>query len=490
MYKVDKDLLAIQEARIHLEGAKEAAKELQHFTQEELDKIVTKMATAISPYSQELAQQAVKETNYGIWQDKVLKNRFASEYLNQQLKNQHYVGVIKEDCQQKTVEIGVPIGVIVSLIPATSPVSTTIHNALIAIKAGNPIIFSPHPRAQKTIQRTVKILMEAAALAGLPEAGINCMQLVSSASTNELMTREETALIIATGIPKILPQLKAVNKPYIYGGSGNGPVFIERTCDIQQAVSDVIESRTFDNGIVSAAEQSIVLDGPIAKAVKVELAKQGAYFLSEAEAKRLVKILIKKSGELNSESVGRSAYELAKLADIAVPDTTRIFIYEQEYVSENNPFAQELFSPILALFIEPNWQDACEKCIELLMEEAKSHTLVIHSKDEQVIREFSIKKPVARVLVNTPSTLGGMGATTNLFPSLTLGSTSLGMTQTSDNISPAHLVKIRQVGYGVRQFNDCFNQKNTRNSQPCPPFKNKQQSIEEILRKIINEMKE
>lgn len=486
MYKVDKDLLAIQEARIHIEGAKEAAIELRDFTQEELDVVVNKMAIAIKPHLEELAKQAVEETHYGLCQDKLLKNRFACEYLPQQLANQRYVGVIKENYEQKTVEIGVPIGVIVAMIPATSPVSTTIHNAFIAIKSGNPIIFSPHPRAQKTIQRTVKLLKEAAIVAGLPEDGINYMKLVSSTSTNELMNHEETALTLVTGIPKLLPKLKAANKPFIYGGSGNGPVFIERTCNIQQAIHDIIESRTFDNGIVSAAEQSIVLDGPIVEQAKSELTRQGAHFLSEEEAMKLVNVLMKKNGDLNPESVGCSACELAKKAGIQVLPTTKIFIYEQAYVSENNPFAQELFSPILALFVEPNWQEACEKCIELLMEGAKSHTLVIHSNDEHVIREFSIKKPVARVLVNTPSTLGGMGATTNLFPSMTLGSTSLGIVQASDNISPEHLVRIRKVGYGVRTLNDCFNESGNQSLHS----KDTQESIEVILRKIINEMKE
>lgn len=486
MYKVDKDLLAIQEARIHLEAAKEAAIELREFSQEQLDTIVSKMATAIAPYSEELAKLAVEETNYGIWQDKVLKNRFACDYLGKHLTGKRYVGVIKEDSQEKTLEIGVPMGVIISMIPATSPVSTTIHNALIALKSGNSIIFSPHPRAQKTIQRTVRILLEAAAEVGLPEGGIAYMQLVSPTSTDELISHEETAMTIVTGVPKLLPKLKASGKPFIYGGSGNGPVFIERTCDIQQAVHDVIESRTFDNGIVSAAEQSIVLDGPIAAEVQAELKKQGGYFLSKEEANSLLGVLIKKSGDLNSESVGRSALELAEAAGLKVPTTTQLFVYQQDYVSQHNPFSQELFSPIVALFIEPNWQEACEKCIELLMEGGKSHTLVIHSKDEQVIREFAIKKPVARVLVNTPSTLGGMGATTNLFPSMTLGSTSLGIAQASDNISPKHLVRIRKVGYGIRRFEECFADNGLINSESVGD----NSSIEAILRKIINEIKE
>lgn len=488
MYKVDKDLLAIQEARIHIESAKEAANELRDFTQERLDDIVIQMAQAMMPHCQDLAKAAVSETAYGRWQDKAIKNRFSCEYMSKQLSGKRYVGVIAEDKQAKTLEIGVPMGVIVSLVPATSPVSTTIHNVLIAIKSGNSIVISPHPRAQQTIQRVVKLLKAAALAAGLPDGGINCMQLISATSTDALITHDETALTIVTGVPKLLPQLHKTGKPFIYGGSGNGPVFIERSCHLAQAISDVVESRTFDYGIVSAAEQSIVLDGPIAAQGKAELVKQGAHFLSVEEAERLQALLIKPNGQLNAESVGCSALELAKRAGIEVERHTRIFIYEQDYVSEHNPFSQELFSPIVALFIEPNWQEACEKCIELLMEGGKSHTLVIHSRDEQVIREFAIKKPVARVLVNTPSTLGGMGATTNLFPSMTLGSPSFEGVQGSDNISPEHLVRIRKVGYGVRRLEECFPEQgdestgiNEERSQP---------TIEALLRHIINEIKE
>lgn len=484
MYKVDKDLLAIQEARIKIEAAKEAAVELKNYSQEQLDLIVQKMAEAIAPYSEELAKKAVAETNYGIWQDKCLKNRFSSEFLARQLRGKRYVGVTKENSQAGTMEIGVPMGVVVSLVPATSPVSTTIHNCLIAIKSGNSLVFSPHPRAKVTIQQTVKILSEAGAAAGLPEGGLAVMQLVSPASTTALISHEDTAMTIVTGIPKLLPQLKGSGKPFIYGGSGNGPVFIERSCDIEQAVGDVIKSRTFDNGIVSAAEQSIVLDGPIADQAKLAFSKQGAHFLQGEEVNRLLALLVKPNGEINSESVGKSAKELAQLAQIEVGAETSIFICEQDYVSRYNPFAQELFSPIVALFVEPNWQEACEKCIELLMEGGKSHTLVIHSKDEEVIREFAMKKPVARVLVNTPSTLGGMGATTNLFPSLTLGSTAMGIAQASDNISPTHLIRIRKVGYGVRQFKDCFA------SEQAGVQMDKQLAIEEVLRNIINELKE
>ncbi|MDH6364080.1 acyl-CoA reductase-like NAD-dependent aldehyde dehydrogenase [Enterococcus sp. PF1-24] len=478
-YKVDKDLLSIQEARIHLELAHEAAKEMKTTSQEKLDIVIEKMIIAIQPSLADFAQQAVAETNYGIKAHKLLKNRFVCEYLAHYLQDKKYVGVVHENKADQLVEIGVPVGVVVSLIPATNPVSTTIHNILIAIKSGNAVVISPHPRAKRTIQRVVEMMQVAAESAGLPEGAISCMKLISPLGTQELFTHEATDMIMVTGVPKLLPALKKAGKPFIYGGSGNGPVFIERTCNIEKAVQQIIESRTFDNGIVSAAEQSIVLDGPIAEAVKAEFLKQGAYFMNQTEVNDLLKVLQRENGELNAESVGRSAFELAKMAKIEAPEQTRVLIYQQAYVSENNLFNREFYAPVLAMFIEPDWQLACEKCIELLMDTGKSHTLVIHSNDESVIREFSLKKPVARVLVNTPSSLGGMGATTNLIPSMTLGSANLGNMQASENISPKHLIHTRMVGYGVRELSDCLT---------TPVLNNDENSLEAILQQLIQKL--
>ncbi|WP_086347664.1 aldehyde dehydrogenase family protein [Candidatus Enterococcus clewellii] len=490
MYKVDNDLLSIQEARICIERAREAAVALLKVSQSQLDHAVEQLSKAIETHSDELAESAVEETGYGCVADKKIKNRFVCNYLPKKLRNERYVGVLCEDARNKTMDIGIPIGPVISVPPATSPTATVIHNVLIAIKAGNPIIVAPHPRAKRVIQQTMVILAEAGIAAGLPDGTIQCMQMVSLSGTKELINHEDSALTIVTGVPKLLPVVKSAAKPFIYGGSGNGPVFLERSCDVRQAVKDIIASRTFDYGIVSAAEQSIVVDSPIVEQVKAEFSKQGTYFIDRYEATQLEQVLFDQTKKIYSESVGLSAISLAKAAGIAVPKETKLLVYEQEYISETNPFTQEILCPIVAMYVEDDWQHACEKCIELLVENGRSHTLVIHSKDEAVIREFALKKPVSRVLVNTPSTFGGMGATTNLFPSMTLGSVALGNDEASDNISPRHLTHIRKVGYGVRQISDCFD-------EPLDSFATKTgkkiektdfDEIEDVIRRMIDIM--
>lgn len=238
---------------------------------------------------------------------------------------------------------------------------------------------------------------------------------------------------------------------------GNGPAFIERSANIKKAVRQIIASRTFDNGIVSASEQSIVAEGCIADEVRRELRNNGAYFMSEEEAEQLSQLFFRPDGSLNPEVVGKPALELARRSGLSVPADTKVLISEQKYVSAANPYSREKLFPVLAFFVENDWMNACEKCIELLLTEGRGHTLVIHSENEQVIREFALKKPVSRVLVNTPATLGGIGATTNLFPALTLGCGAAGGGFTSDNVSPLNLINIRKVGYGVRNLEDVTN---------------------------------
>lgn len=488
MYKVDNDLLSIQEARICIERGKEAATALMSFSQSQLDQAIELLSKAIDEYSDQLAEDAVIETGYGCLADKKIKNKFVCRYLPERLRNERCIGVLCEDRTNKTMDIGIPVGTVISIPPATSPVATTIHNVLIAIKAGNPIIVAPHPRGKKVIQKTMELLENAGMMAGLPEGTIQCMQMVSMSGTKELISHEDSALTIITGVPKLLPIVKRAAKPFIYGGSGNGPVFLERTCEVSQAVRDVITSRTFDYGIVSAAEQSIVIDGPIVEQVRTEFSKQGAYFINQEEAVKLERILFDHKKRMQPEAVGLSAVSLAKEAGILVPSETKLLIYEQEYVSESNPFTQEILCPVVAMYVEEDWQHACEKCIELLMENGRSHTLVIHSRDEAVIREFALKKPVSRVLVNTPSTFGGMGATTNLFPSMTLGSVALGSEEASDNISPRHLTHIRKVGYGVRTFPDCFDSTNHASDEIDRDEKTDFDEIEEVIKRMIEIM--
>ena len=451
---IDNDLLSIQEARIMAENAYEAQQKLATFPQEKLDGIVEAMAQAVSSHTKELAVMSAEETDYGKQQDKFIKNRFACEYLPAHLRSMRCVGVIRTDQEKQIMDVGVPMGVLVSLCPATSPVSTTIYTALIAVKSGNGVLFSPHPRAQKSISGVLDILIQAAEDCGLPEGAMAYLHTVTKAGTRELMEHKWTSLIMNTGVPGMLEDAYRSGKPVIYGGTGNGPAFIERTADIRRAVRDIIASKTFDNGIVSAAEQSVVVDSCIAAEVRREFEASGAYFMTEEEAQRLGKLFYFKDGSANSEMVGKTAEYLARRADIDVPAGTKILLAEQKYVSENNPYSKEKLCPVLSYFIEDDWMHACEKCIELLLSERQGHTLVIHSEDPDVIHQFAIKKPVGRVLVNTPAVYGSMGATTNLFPAMTLGSGSAGQGITSDNVSPMNLIYVRKVGYGVRRIED------------------------------------
>lgn len=451
---IDNDLLSIQEARILAENAFEAHQKLKEFSQEKLDDIVEHVAREAARHAKELAVMSADETDYGKWQDKYIKNRFACEYLPAHIRDMKCVGVIDIDHEKQIVDVGVPMGVLVSLCPATSPVSTAVYSALIAIKSGNAIVFSPHPRAYKTLCSVLDIMIKAAEERGLPEGAMSYLPTVTKAGTRELMNHRDTAMILNTGVPDMLEDAYCSGKPVIYGGTGNGPAFIERTADIGQAVRDIIASKTFDNGIVSAAEQSVVVDSCIADEVKKEFLACGAYFMTEEEAEKLGRLFYFKDGSANPEMAGKTAMQLAGWAGIKVPDGTKLLIAEQKYVSENNPYSREKLCPVLSYFVEDDWMHACEKCIELLLSERQGHTLVIHSNDRDVIHQFAIKKPVGRMLVNTPAVYGSMGATTNLFPAMTLGSGSAGQGITSDNVSPMNLIYVRKVGYGVRRIED------------------------------------
>lgn len=454
---IDNDLLSMQEARILVENASEAQKKLATFPQEKLDEIIERMTEEIEKHLIELAKLSNEETEYGKWEDKFVKNHFVCKYLNERLKNMNCVGIIDEDIVNNTMSIGVPMGVVIAFCSPTSPVSTTIYKALIAIKSGNAIIFSPHPRAKNTMSKTLDILIKAAEGVGLPEGALSYLHTISKSGSLELMNHKSSSLIMNTGVSEMLDPAYKSGKPVIYGGNGNGPAFIERTANIKQAVKDIIDSKSFDYGVVSAAEQSIVVDSCIAKEVQDELVNIGGYFMTEEESVLLGSVLINKDGSLDIEMIGKSPQFLAKKAGFNISSDIKVLIAKQKFVSKDNLYSREKLSPVLAFYIEDDWMHACEKCIELLLTERFGHTLIIHSKDENVIRQFALKKPVGRVLVNTPGTFGSMGGTTNLFPSMTLGSGSAGNGMTSDNVSPMNLVYIRKVGYGVRQIDEIVN---------------------------------
>jgi acetaldehyde dehydrogenase (acetylating) len=489
---IDNDLLSMQEARILVENAREAQKKLAAFPQEKLDEIVERMIEEIEKHLKELAKISNEETEYGKWEDKYIKNKFVCKYLKNRLKGMMCVGIIGEDKVNNTMDVGVPMGVIVGFCPATSPVSTTIYKALIAIKSGNAIIFSPHPRAKNAISKTLDILIRAAEGIGLPEGALAYLHTVMTSGSLELMNHKDTSLIMNTGVPEMLKSAYKSGKPVIYGGNGNGPAFIERTANIKQSVKDIIDSKNFDYGIVSSAEQSIVVDSCIAIEVQQELQKNGGYFMTEEESEKLGAILFNKDESLNLEVIGKSPQLLAKSAGFRVSEDVKVLISKQKFVSKKNPYSREKLCPVLAFYIEEDWMHACEKCIELLLTERLGHTLVIHSNDKEVIRQFALKKPVGRVLINTPGTFGSMGATTNLFPSMTLGSGSAGQGMTSDNVSPMNLIYIRKVGYGVRRVDEIIETVNSTSTISNDKLNTNEidnyKLLESILKKVINDL--
>ncbi|ENR5390484.1 acetaldehyde dehydrogenase (acetylating) [Providencia rettgeri] len=454
MVALDKDLQSRQLARELVRNAKQAQKEFATFSQEKIDNIVKHIAIESALHAEELAKMANEETGFGKWQDKVLKNTFASMRVYEHIKDLKTVGIINDDKINKVMDVGVPLGVITALVPFTNPTSTIIYKTLIALKAGNAIVFSPHPNAKACSFRTLEIVKKAALEAGAPAGIVDGVTMLTLEATKELMHSKDVSLILATGGEGMVRAAYASGTPTISGGPGNGPAFIERSANIKQAVSDIITSKTFDNGVICASEQSIIVERCIYNEVHRELLAQGAYFMNEDEAKRMASMLLRANGTINPEVVGKDAITLSQRAGFTVPANTRVLIALQDTVSPKNPYSREKLCPILGMYIEEDWQSACHRVVDLLTNEGLGHTLVIHTQNEDVIRQFSLEKPVNRILINTPAALGGIGATTNITPALTLGCGAVGGGSSSDNVGPMNLLNIRKVGYGVRSIDD------------------------------------
>jgi len=452
--ELDRDLLSIQAVRNLIREAKEAQKQLAAFSQEQIDRIVAAMAKAGYDNAQRLGRMASEETGFGRADDKTIKNQFGSKVVYDAIKDMKTVGILNEDKERGIMEVAVPMGVIAGLIPSTNPTSTVLYKAIIAIKAGNAIVFSPHPGAKNCIIEAARVVREAAEAAGCPKGAIGCMELLTMDSTAELMKHRDVSLILATGGTAMVKAAYSSGTPAIGVGPGNGPAFIERTADIPMAVKRILDSKCFDNGTICASEQSIVTEECIKSEVVSELIRQGAYFLSVEEKDKVAGVLMRQNGAMNPQIVGKSPRYIASLAGIGIPEDTRVLIAHETQVGSKAPFSKEKLCPVLAFYVEEGWESACERCIKILNHEGAGHTLMIHSKDDRVIREFALKKPVSRILVNTPGALGGIGGTTNLFPALTLGCGAVGGSSTSDNIGPMNLLNIRRVGYGVRELED------------------------------------
>lgn len=454
MVTLDKDLASIQEVRDLLNAAKTAQQTLATMSQEQINKICEAMAQAAYDNREKLAKMANEETGFGIWQDKVVKNSFASKFVWDYIKDMKTVGILKEDNEKKIIDVAVPVGVIAGLIPSTNPTSTVIYKALIALKAGNGIVFSPHPNALNAILETIKIITVAAESAGCPKGAIGCMMKPTMQGTAELMKHQDTSLILATGGSAMVKAAYSSGTPAIGVGPGNGPAYIEKSADIPLAVKRILDSKTFDNGTICASEQSIIVETSNKTTVVAELKRQGAYFLSTEESAKLEKYIMRANGSMNPQIVGKSVQAIAQLTGLTVPTSARVLIAEETRVGHKVPYSREKLAPILAFYTVDNWEEACELSMEILYQEGAGHTMMIHSQDDRIIRAFGLKKPVSRVLVNTPGALGGIGATTNMAPALTLGCGAVGGSSTSDNISPENLFNVRRIAYGVRELEE------------------------------------
>ncbi len=434
----------LQEA---IERTREAQKKFATYTQEQVDKIFLAAASAANKARLPLAKMAVEETGMGIVEDKVIKNNYASEYIYNAYKDAKTCGIIEEDKAFGTKKIAEPIGVVAAVIPTTNPTSTAIFKCLLALKTRNAIIISPHPRAKNCTIAAAKLVLEAAVEAGAPEGIIDWIDVPSLEMTNTVM--KESDIILATGGPGMVKAAYSSGKPALGVGAGNTPAIIDDSADILLAVNSIIHSKTFDNGMICASEQSVIVLENIYDAVKTEFASRGCYFLNEAETEKVRKTIII-NGALNAKIVGQPAAKIAELSGVTVPEGTKILIGEVESVDISEEFAHEKLSPVLAMYKAKSFEEALDKAEVLVADGGYGHTSSVYLNEvteTEKINEFAARMKTCRILVNTPSSHGGIGDLYNfkLAPSLTLGCGSWGGNSVSENVGVKHLLNIKTV---------------------------------------------
>ncbi|MEO5896383.1 MAG: aldehyde dehydrogenase family protein [Vicinamibacterales bacterium] len=445
--QTDRDLASIAEARALVRRAKDVAPLLAELSQLQVDAIVDVMAAAATPQAEALARLACEETGYGVIADKIQKNLFASQKIYNFIRPMKTVGVVRRLEDKKVIEIAEPFGVVAAIVPTTNPTSTAIYKILIAIKARCPIVISPHPSAVRCITRTAEVMSAAARGAGAPEGAINWMTQVTLEGTQELMKARETAVILATGGMGLVRAAYSAGKPAYGVGPGNAPAYIERSADLVKAVRDIVTGKTFDNGLLCSSENSVVVDAPVVDEVKRLFVANGAHFLSASDIDVLGRALVTAQRLPNPAFVGRSASYIAQQVGITVAPGTRVLIAELKGVGRDYPLSIEKLCPVLSFYVVQDWKEGCERCKQILKYGGMGHTMSIHSRNDDIVLEFGLKKPAFRIVVNTPTTLGSIGLTTSLDPSMTLGCGGWGGNITSDNISPRHLLNIKRVAY-------------------------------------------
>lgn len=450
MAELDADLVSIQEARSLAVAAKAAQKQFMAADQAQVDRICQAMVDAIMRDSARLAQLAHDETGYGVTAHKTLKIEFAAKGVWDSIKDTPTVGVLRRDEARGIIEIGWPVGVVVGLTPSTNPNSTAIFKVLISVKARNAIIVAPHPSAATATHEAVRLMAEAGERAGMPKGLVSCMQNSTLQGSQELMKHHATSLILATGGTPMVRAAHSTGKPALGVGPGNVPVYVDRSADVRAAAEAIVNSKSFDCSVICATEQAVVADAPIAAQLRSEMAALGAYWVPPADKPALERLLFTSSGGMNPAAVGRTPQALAAAAGIKVPQEARILVVDLASVGRDEPLSGEKLTTVLGFYVADGWRAGCERSLELLRYGGDGHSLVIHARDEDVILAFGLEKPAFRIIVNTWGTLGAIGATTGVMPSLTLGPGGVGGAVVGDNITVTHLLNIKRVAYPLR----------------------------------------
>lgn len=453
---LDPELAAIGEARAKARSARKAFEAFHGVSPDRADRIVQAMAQAAEGAAKELARLAVDETGYGVYEDKILKNLFNARFCAHAMMQMRTLGVLWTDEVNRVTAIGAPMGVIAGIIPVTNPTSTTIFKCLAAVKAGNAIVCAPHPRAAKCCARTVEIMAAAAEKAGAPKGLLDCLSGGQLPATRELMAHRDIALVMATGGAAMVRAAYSSGKPTLAVGAGNVPVYIHRSvADVAEAALMIVTSKSFDNGTACVAEQTVVLDEPIADAASQAFEQHGTVFLAAEDQRRLAGLLFSAGGGLNADAVGQSAVELARRIGLAVPAQTKVLGAVLNDVGPQTPLSAEVLGPVLSFYRARDLDAARERCREVLAFGGEGHTLGLHGRDETMIARMS-DLAASRIIVNTPSLLGGMGFSAGTDPSFMLGTGTWSGSIVSDNVTPMHLINIKRIAHENRPWRDIY----------------------------------
>ena len=453
---VDKDLRSIQEVRTKVQAAYEASQAFGGYSQEQVDTIVASMAAAARANSESLARLAVEETGYGNVRDKIAKNLLNCDLLHQKIAPLKTIGVVGDRPELGITEIAVPVGVVAAVLPTTNPTSTAFFKSLIAVKAGNAIVLSPHPRARRCTCESVRILSEAALAAGAPEGLLQCIDEATIAGTNELMRHRRIGIILSTGGAGIVKAAYSSGKPALGVGAGNVPVLIDDSADIESAIASVVDGKSFDFGTVCSSEQTVVVNRRHRDRVWAALKANGAFLCTREQRGALQARLFTKNFRIQADCVGQSPQTIGRLAGFDVPDSARILATEIDGVGREHPLSAEKLSPVLSVYFVDSFDEGVTACVSVLNFGGRGHTCVIYSQDEGHVLEYGRRAPAFRVLVNTSAPQGSTGITTEVFPSMTLGCGAIAGNSTGDNIGPMHLFHVKRIARNVRSVEEAF----------------------------------